>query len=221
MPLFQFEMPQIPRELLIYLWRAIGKKGTDAIKISDVKYFLSYRLKLLVPSVAKETIDQWIKDKLVTASIEGLILSPSIAGFVEPSVTYKKPKKDITTALNTTGFNDYFRELFLDEIKQKIFNVRLEQVKSTPIKSTSTFIDAKIDNLKGKLKPVFINFKTRKIIHQCKRFPVIAIQAGKLCHHVAIIFRKIQKLDADFALKVISDLSINWNEWSFIANTEN
>jgi AAA15 family ATPase/GTPase len=220
MPMFQFEPPTDLSDFILYAWRCMGKESPS---IPDLKFFLSFRAKLMPPSKAQEIID--------TALHEGFLINKNNILFLPDKLNVRQAEQERIEkeriqqslmqqarkekAQTTKTFNDYFREILPEEYKTKTFLIKLKDIKLEVRESAPVYVKC-IINLEGE-KPmeIVIDGKSSTMMHSCELLTPQYKCALKVCPHIGAIFRSLQKEHADLALNLIRSIIENKEKWRF------
>ncbi len=221
MPIFQFEPPTELPDFILYIWHCIGKESPS---IPDLKFFLSFRAKLMAPSKAQEVIDKALHNGLLVNKNNILLLPETLQTRqadqeraekerVQQSLMQQARKEK---AQSTKTFNDYFREILPEEYKTKTFLIKIKDIKVEVLDPVSDQIRAIINTDGENQIEVKIDGKAYTLTHSCELLTSQYKNAIKLCPHVGAIFRSLQKEHPDMAINLIRSMTENKEKWRFI-----
>jgi len=219
MSLFAFNRPASDDEILI---SAFMSAGVDSIKIVDLKFHLSFKLSWFAPSDAINFIQSAVSKRLLSKKRNVVELSASLREMQEGRNKMAEERRRvrneaeeaIQSAIERKGFNDYFREIHAREEVIKSFRVLLKNIE-IKVQKNPTIVKATVLISETDANIVEINANALEIIHECDNFPDMAINAGKMCRHIAALFRKLQKMDKELAIELIHKLSVGAALWKF------
>ncbi|HMF34579.1 MAG TPA: DUF2240 family protein [Candidatus Lokiarchaeia archaeon] len=222
MPLFQFEPPSNMPDLVIYSWQCLGK---EAPSIPDLKYFMSFRAKLMLPSKAQEFIEAAIQQGLLVNASGKLALSSVLQDRVAnqehaEKVRVQQQLQQETTkasALGAKSFNDYFRELLPEEYKNKTFLIPLNSIQVDSLDLPSGTLHATVSN-GDDVSEIAIDGVSKRVTHTCEALNSTIRETRHFCHHLGAFFRFLQKKQADLALRLARSMVEERDAWSFEEN---
>jgi hypothetical protein len=219
MPIFQFEPPSNLPDFVLYVWHCMGKESPS---IPDLKFFLSFRAKLMPPSKAQELIENALRDGLLVNKNNILLLPDTLQTrqmeqeqaekerIQQTFVRQVRKEKDLTTKT----FNDYFREILPEEYKSKTFVIKLKDIRIEVPDPALEQVKGTI-TAEGKAIEVTIDGKSNKITHSCEFFTSQHQIARKFCPHLGAIFRSLQKDLPDLALRLLRSMVEDKARWHF------
>lgn len=221
MPLFQFQPPPTSNltDYILYVWQCLGK---EAPSIPDLKYFLSFRAKLIAPSLAQEVIDAAVRDGVIVNQNNILSLSLPLQERLAKSeqieqdrIWQQLQRQEVkASALGARSFNDYFRELLPGEIKNKTFVIPLQSIEVRTIDTDTNSLQS-IIAIEGDKTTIDIDGINRRVTHVCETLTPDYREARQFCHHLGALFRFLQKKYPDVALRLAQSMVDERSSWIF------
>jgi len=224
MPLFQFDPPRELPDFILYIWHSLGKTSPS---IPDLKFFLSFRSKLMTPSKAQELIDKALHEGLLINKNNILSLSEKLQ--MRQAEQEQVEKERIQRILKqqsrkqkaqfTKSFNDYFREILPKDYQNKSFLIKLTDIKLEipDIPALNAKYIRGIINIENQPPiEIIIDRVACTLTHSCEFSTPLYKKTLKLCPHLGAIFRYLQKEYPDLALDLIKSLSEKGDKWRWI-----
>ncbi len=220
MPIFQFEPPTSLPDFILYIWHSIGKESPS---IPDMKFFLSFRAKLMPPSRAQEIIDKALHDGLLLNKNNILVLPETLQTRQAEQEQGDKERIRLNLmqqtrkekAQTTKTFNDYFREILPEEYKNKTFIIKAKDIMLEMHEPATQFIRGVISTEGEKPTEVVIDGKSSTVTHACEFLTPQYKNALKVCPHIGAIFRSLYKEHPDLANNLIRSMTEKKGKWRF------
>ncbi|OLS13543.1 MAG: hypothetical protein RBG13Loki_2855 [Promethearchaeota archaeon CR_4] len=219
MPIFQFVPPSNLPDFILYIWHCMGKESPS---IPDLRFFLSFRAKLMSPSKAQELIENALHDRLIVNKNNILQLSDTLQTRqvgqeqaekerIQQTLVQQARKEKVLT---TKTFNDYFREILPEEYKSKTFLIKLKDIQLNVPDPASEQVRGTIIT-EGKSIEVTIDGKRKILSHSCDFLTSQYQSARKFCPHLGAIFRSLQKNFPDLALCLLQSMVEEKTKWQY------
>ncbi len=220
MPIFQFEPPSNLPDFVLYIWHCMGK---EAPSIPDLKFFLSFRAKLMPPSKAQEMIDNALHEGLLIKKNTILLLPETLQTrqAEQEQAEKERIKQNLMQqtrkekAQTSKTYNDYFREILPEDYLNKTFLIKTKDIVLEMHDPATELVRGIIKSEGEKPIEVVIDGKSFKIVHSCELLTPQYKSALKLCPHIGAIFRSLSKEQPDLANILIRSMVEKKEKWQF------
>lgn len=220
MSIFQFEPPPNLPDFILYIWHCLGKETPS---VPDLKFFLSFRAKLMSPSKAQEVINKALQEGLLVNNNNILTLPEALNERQAEQERVEKERIQQTLmqqarkekAQGTKTFNDYFREILPEEYKTKTFVIKTKDIKLELLEPEAEHVKGIIIMEGGKQIEVNIDGKSSTIIHSCEFLPPKYKSPLKFCPHIGAVFRSLQKESPELSFRLIRSMIEKNEKWHF------
>ncbi len=222
MPIFQFEPPEnnLP-DFILYIWHCMGKESPS---IPDLKFFLSFRAKLMSPSKAQAMIEQALQSDLLVNKNNFLFLPETLQKRQAEQDQGEKERIRINLmqqsqkekAQTTKTYNDYFREILPGDYINKAFLIKTKDIVLEVREPAAESVRAIITTEGKKPIEVIIDGKNYTIMHECEFLTPQYKSEVKVCPHTGAIFRSLSKEHPDLANSLIRSMVEKKENWHYI-----